>query len=130
MRTTISQYSKYERSLAVKVWNSIVVLSILGTSAAFAGEEASCHFHGSKPATEATVLGCADKQKARLVDKGSVPPSWTGVSQKTIDQVDGKNGKEWRVTYSDPDKADKDEAQLYMFFSLPGNFIAANFTGK
>ena len=32
--------------------------------------------------------------------------------------------------YSDPATSDKGKANLYMFFSIPGNFIAANFSGK
>lgn len=117
----------------MKAWNSImalvalVVISPIGP--AFAGESSSCHFHGSKPAPESIVLGCAEKEKARLIAKGSIASTWRPVSHKSIEQVEGKNGKEWKVTYFDPTTADKEKSNLYMFFSIVGNFIAANFTG-
>ncbi len=118
----------------MKVWNSVIVivaLLVLSTaSPAFAGEGSSCHFHGSKPASESIVLGCAEKEKTRLIEKGSIASTWKTVSHKSIEQVEGKNGKEWKVTYVDPTSADKDKANLYLFFSVVGNFIAANFTGK
>jgi hypothetical protein len=44
--------------------------------------------------------------------------------------VDGKKGKEWVVTFVNPAVADKTKEKLYMFFTAPGNFIAANFSGK
>ena len=40
--------------------------------AAMASEGGSCHFHGSKPAAEATVLGCAEQRKAALVKAGKM----------------------------------------------------------
>jgi hypothetical protein len=34
------------------------------------------------------------------------------------------------VTFKDANAKDKSKETLYMFFTLPGNFIAANFTGQ
>ena len=34
---------------------------------ALANEGGSCHFHGSKPAAESVVLGCAKQRKEALV---------------------------------------------------------------
>jgi hypothetical protein len=118
----------------VKAWDRIIAgVALVAAStvgAAWAGESSSCHFHGSKPASEATVLGCADKEKMRLIETGKVAPTWKSISHKSIEQVEGKHGKEWKITYADPDNPDKEKANLYMFFSIVGNFIAANFTGK
>jgi hypothetical protein len=44
--------------------------------------------------------------------------------------VDGKKGKEWKVTFKDAAATDKTKEALYMFFTPPGNFIASNFTGQ
>ncbi len=115
-------------------WNKAIVVAALlvisSAGLASAGEGSSCHFHGSKPASESIVLGCAEKEKTRLIGKGSIASTWKTVPHKSIEQVEGKNGKEWKVTFVDPTSADKDKANLYMFFSIVGNFIAANFTGK
>ena len=90
----------------------------------------SCHFHGKKPAAEATVSGCALQRKDNLVKTGKLDAAWSAVKPVSIEAVDGKKGKEWKVTFKDATAKDKSKETLYMFFTLPGNFIAANFTGQ
>lgn len=96
----------------------------------FASASGSCHFHGSKPAEEKTVVGCAMQRKDGLVAAGKIDAAWKAIQHDKIEQVDGKKGKEWKVTFKDPAAKDKAKETLYVFFTLPGNFIAANFTGK
>ncbi len=97
---------------------------------AMASEGGSCHFHGSKPAAEATVLGCAQQRKEALVKAGKIDASWQAIKHDKVEAVDGKKGKEWKVTFKDPAAKDKAKETLYIFFTAPGNFIAANFTGQ
>jgi hypothetical protein len=112
------------------------IFCILLTGAAWtapsarADEGGSCHFHGSKPAAEATVLGCAAQRRDNLVKAGKLEASWSAVKHDTIALVDGKKGKEWKVAFKDPAAKDPAKATLYMFFTPVGNFIAANFTGQ
>jgi hypothetical protein len=100
------------------------------TAPAVASEGGSCHFHGSKPAEEKTVVGCAVQRKDGLVANGKIDAAWKSIKHDKVEQVDGKNGKEWKVTFTDPAAKDKAKETLYVFFTLPGNFVAANFTGK
>jgi len=97
---------------------------------AWADKGGSCHFHGSKPAGESTVVGCANQRKDALVKAGKLDKSWEAAKLDKVEQVDGKKGKEWKVTMKDPAAKDKAKETLYMFFTVPGNFIAANFTGQ
>lgn len=90
----------------------------------------SCHFHGSKPATEAVVTDCANQRRAALVKSGKLESSWQAAKLEKLELVDGKKGKEWKVSFSNPAASDKEKQTLFIFFSHPGNFIAANFTGK
>lgn len=90
----------------------------------------SCHFHGKKPAAEATVSGCALQRKDALIKSGKLDASWRTVKPASIEAVDGPKGQEWKVTFKDATAKDKSKETLYMFFTLPGNFIAANFTGQ
>lgn len=98
--------------------------------AAMAGESGPCHFHGKKVAAEETVLTCAMERKELLILDGKIDASWEGIEHDRIALVDGKKGREWLVTFVNPAGADKAKEKLYMFFTAPGNFIAANFTGK
>lgn len=99
-------------------------------SIAVADPGSSCHFHGKKMAAENIVLQCATQRKATLIEKGRLEKSWSNVQQASIDLVDGKKGKEWRVIYQNPVASDSAKSSLYLFFTPPGNFIAANHTGN
>ena len=114
---------------------SIAAFATLAASFTFAppsmaAEGSGCHFHGYLPAKEATVVGCATKQKGALVKSGKLDASWQAVAIDKAEKVEGKDTQEWKLTFKNPAATDKAKDTLYMFFTLPGNFIAANFTGK
>jgi hypothetical protein len=108
---------------------AVFLCGALAAPAAFADEGGRCHFHGAKPAVETVVRDCASQRKAALVKAGKLDKNWQALAVDKVEQVDGKKGKEWKVTFKDPAAKDKSRETLYMFFTLPGNFIAANFTG-
>jgi hypothetical protein len=102
----------------------------LATPAARADAGSSCHFHGNKPAAESTVLGCAAQRKDTLVKAGKLDVAWQAIKHDSVALVDGKKGKEWKVTFRDPASKDPAKSTLYMFFTPVGNFVAANFSGQ
>ena len=106
------------------------LVSTLIAAPALASEGSSCHFHGNKPTTEAVVSDCAAQRKASLVKAGKLDASWQAVKQDKAELVDGKKGKEWKVSFKNPAVTDAAKQTLYIFFSQPGNFIAANHTGQ
>ena len=107
-----------------------VALASVPPVPSFAGPGGSCHFHGSKPATDAVVIDCAMQRKEDLIAKGKLDKSWQSTKVDKAELVDAKKGKEWRVTFRDPLVKEKGKETLYMFFTAPGNFVAANFTGQ
>lgn len=110
---------------------ALVAAALLSAPAVQAGADSSCHFHGSKPAAEATVVGCAVQYKNQLVAGNKVEPSWQAISRpEKVEQVEGSKGKEWRLTFRNPAATDKAKEALYLFYSPTGNFIAANHTGQ
>lgn len=90
----------------------------------------ACHFHGSKPAAEATILQCANQRKETLIKGNKLDKSWTSIKYESIAYVDGKKGKEWKVIFNNPQAPDQTKTNLFMFFTTVGNFIAANYTGQ
>jgi hypothetical protein len=108
----------------------IAACALAASAPALADKGSSCHFHGSTPAKEETVLACAAQRKDTLAASGKIDASWKAIRHEKLEQVDGKKGKEWKVTFRNPAAADKDKQALYVFLSLPGNVLAANFSGK
>jgi Family of unknown function (DUF6488) len=114
---------------------TLIAFALLATTlaapAARADAGSSCHFHGSKPAAETTVLGCAAQRKDKLVKDGKLDATWQPIKHDKAELVDGKKGsKEWKVSFKHPAPKDPAQATLYMFFTPTGNFIAANYTGQ
>ena len=110
---------------------ALAIVGAIGLDApALADEGGRCHFHGSKPAAENTVSGCAAERGAALIEAGKLDASWQAVQPAQVEVVEGKKAKEWKVTFKNPAAADKAKDTLYMFFTAPSNFIAANFTGQ
>jgi len=107
-----------------------LAVSLAAAMPAIAAEGGSCHFHGSKLTTEAIVTACANGRRDALVSSGKLDKAWQTVKHEKIEIVDGKKGKEWKVTFKDPTAKDAAKQSLYLFFTPPGNFIAANFTGQ
>jgi Family of unknown function (DUF6488) len=119
---------------AASVWIGATTSVVFFSDAtARAGESSSCHFHGEKPADEPTVRSCALKRLAKLIESKKVGQEWKSTKSEHIsfEVVDGKKGKEWKATVTNPQiTTDGQVRTLYMFFTHQGNFIAANFTGK
>ena len=96
----------------------------------YAGGGGDCHFHGSAPAKESIVIGCANQQKDALAGKGKIDASWKSVKLEKAETVEGKSRKEWKLSFNNPAEKDASKQTLYLFYTLSGNFIAANFTGQ
>jgi hypothetical protein len=116
----------------MKIYISMVGLlaSLTFANTSFAGPGESCHFHGSKAAPESVILKCADLRKQSLIKSGKLDKSWEPIKHSSIDLVDGKKSKEWKVVFKNSAIQDKTKVNLYMFFTPPGNFIATNHTGQ
>ena len=97
---------------------------------AFADSGSSCHFHGNAPIKEAVIADCASKKKDALASGGQIEASWKLVKLEKAQSIEGKKAKEWKLTFTNPTAKDATKQTLFMFYSLTGNFIAANFTGK
>ena len=77
------------------------------------------------------MLQCATQYKNKLVEGNKLEKSWQAVSKvEKMEQVDGKRSKEWKLSFKNPAATDKTKDTLFLFYSLPGNFIAANHTGQ
>ena len=115
-----------------KLSSTTLAFALIASAAipALASEGGSCHFHGNTPATEKVVVDCAAQRKASLVSGGKIDKSWEAVKVDKAEQVDGKKGKEWKVSFKNTGATDPAKSTLYVFMSPAGNYIASNFTGK
>ncbi len=116
----------------MKKFASITALAgaLLVTPMAFAGVDSSCHFHGNTPIKESVIAGCATAKKDALAASGQIETAWKSVQLGKAETIEGKKMKEWKLTFNNPAAKDAAKQTLYVFYTLSGNFIGANFTGQ
>ncbi|MDH5377166.1 MAG: DUF6488 family protein, partial [Gammaproteobacteria bacterium] len=64
------------------------------------------------------------------VKAGKIEESWAGTKPATVEKKTFSQGPEWVVSFSNKKVADASKQTLYMFYSLDGHYIAANYTGN
>ena len=65
-----------------------------------------------------------------LVANGKLEKSWDAVKSTGATQKDFGKGMEWTVTFKNEKVSDKEKQTLYVYYTLTGNYLATNFTGK
>ena len=107
-----------------------VMAAVLATAFAFAGPRGGCHYHANEPVKETVIEVCANDQKDVLLKSEKIDASWKSVKLDKAETIEVKNMKEWKVTFKNPAAMDATRQTLYMFYTLTGKFIGANFTGQ
>ena len=88
------------------------------------------HSHSQGPISAEVAKQEATKQVTELVSKGKVDKSWSGIRAAKSYQKTFKKGPEWVVEFANSAAPDKAQQTLYLFYTLDGHYLAANFTGK
>ena len=88
------------------------------------------HSHAEKPINLETA-----KQKARnivssLIEKNKIDQSWATIVADSAEKKSFDARIEWVVTFSNDKITDINKQKLYVFLTLNGEYIAANYTGN
>lgn len=88
------------------------------------------HGHSHDPVSQIQVEGAAIKSVAGLVDKGKIDKSWKSISVMKSEKKDFGGHMEWVVTFNNEKVSDPAKQVLYVFLTMGGEYLAANYTGK
>lgn len=86
--------------------------------------------HNKNPISESEAIKKAKQKILQLVDKSKIANSWAKTTEISAEQKTYSQGPEWVVTFKNTKIKDKSKQTLYLFYSLDGNYIAANYTGN
>ena len=110
-----------------KITICLLTLFALSSSPASAG---SGHSHDvASPISEDQALKKATGVVANIVKAGKLDTSWTQLKPIEAKKKINQNGSEWIITFKNPNEKDKTKQTLYVFLSLSGEYLAANFSG-
>ena len=88
------------------------------------------HGHSHVEVTQVQVEKAAIDKILSLVDKGKLDSSWKSTPAKQSTKTLFGRNMEWVVSFKNGKISDKEKQTLYMFYSLSGKYLAANYTGK
>ena len=86
------------------------------------------HSHG--PISSDQVINRALKKVKHMTNAGKIDSTWSVVKTARAEQKTYSKGPEWVVTFKNDKINDAAKQTLYLFFSLDGHYIAANYTGN
>jgi hypothetical protein len=112
---------------------SLLVLMFLFGQAALAGPgggHSHDHGHHHGPISSEQAVKKATKHVQKLVKKGKIDSSWSGVSSKSVEEKSFGHGPEWVVTFENKSAKDPEKQTLYVFYTINGKYLASNFTGQ
>ncbi len=82
------------------------------------------------PVSEDGMRNRAPEMLAKLVEVGKLDASWKGAALKTLEQKTvGEEGSGWVVSFFNATEKDKAKQTAYLFFTLSGELVGANFKG-
>ena len=88
------------------------------------------HGHSHGPVSADAASNKAMKKVDQLAKAGKINGSWSGIQPTAVEQKTYANGPEWVVTFKNDKVSDVSKQTLYLFYSLDGHYIAANYTGQ
>ena len=90
----------------------------------------SNHGHSDGPISAEKAKTRATSTMQSLVKKGVISKSWHSVKAAKAEKKTFAKAEEWVVSFKNDKIKDKSKKTLYIFYSLNGHYIAANYSGK
>jgi len=117
--------------IRTQVIKAVLIFSFLFISTAMAG---SGHDHGHGHSHEIIssdmAMNKATSKVKQMADAGKIDASWATITAASIEQVTYAQGPEWVIVFKNDQLSDTAKQTLYLFFSLNGHYVAANYTGN
>lgn len=93
-------------------------------------EDGGHSIHEHAPVSAEKVKVKATQTMQNLAKRGVIDKSWTSITPSKAEKKIFTKGEEWVVSFKNDQIKDKSKQTLYIFYSLNGRYIAANYSGK
>jgi len=90
----------------------------------------SNHSHSHSPIDSNKAKTKATRMLSSLVKKNVIDKSWEGIQPTKAEKKIFSKGPEWVISFKNDKIKDEAKQNLFIFYSLNGHYIAANYTGK
>ncbi len=116
--------------LTILLFGFILSVSALPVMAGSGHDHDHGHSHSYTPVSQEKASANATEIVAALVNRNKLDKSWISIAASSVDKITVQDNPEWVVVFVNKNITDADKQTLYVFLTLGGDYIAANFTGK
>ena len=88
------------------------------------------HGHSHAPVNQATATTNATEIVVALVKRNKLEESWASITPSSVEKKVFNGNPEWVAVFVNDKITDTDKRKLYVFLTLGGDYIAANYTGE
>ncbi len=88
------------------------------------------HSHSHNPVSQSQAEEIAIKSVSKLLEKGKIDSSWKSIKVTHTKKENFGGNMEWVVTFKNENISDPAKQTLYVFLTLGGEYLGANYTGK
>jgi len=114
----------------LKILILFCLISFFSSTAMAASEDDHGHSHSNTPVDQVTAKIRATEAVSVLVESKKLEESWTSISASSVEKKEFGGHPEWVVVFTNDKITDSDKRKLFVFLTLGGDYIAANFTGN
>lgn len=107
-----------------------IILSLFSSIVTAGGGHDHGHSHSHVAVNQATAKINATKIVAALTQRKKLDASWVSSTVSSVEKKTFKGNPEWVVVFNNDKITDTAKQNLYVFLTLGGDYIAANFSGK
>ncbi len=88
------------------------------------------HGHSHSPVNQKAANAIATKIIASFIKQKTLDKSWASTTVSSSEKKTFNSKQEWVVSFINEKVSDAEKRKLYVFLTLSGDYIAANYTGK
>lgn len=107
-----------------------LTLALFSMAAIAGGGHEHGHGHSHEPVNQITANSKATKIVASFIKQKILDNSWAGTAVNSSEKKTFNGKQEWVVSFANEKVTDVKKRKLYIFLTLSGDYIAANYTGK
>ena len=105
-------------------------VSLCSMAATAGGGHDHGHSHFQAPVDQTTATVNATEIVTALVERNRLEESWASITPISVEKKVFVGNQEWVAVFVNDNIIDTDKRKLYVYLTLGGDYIAANFTGE
>lgn len=90
----------------------------------------SGHSHGGPDVNKAMAQTIASNAVASFTKRNKLDKSWASITASSVEQRMFKGNPEWVAVFVNDKITDAEKRKLYVFLTMGGDLLGANFSGK